>query len=350
MIACRTVSYRTQLGSIDTLGLDDLSQQEAISVLESERYAGLYASLGMLTYNRLMLYMIIDLYEMNGWPESLVNKGQIIRAYALDRIQRNLEQSGEKADEIDLVEAALEHLAYSMQCDRAFCYTDHQVMRTLMDFLEAWSERRNWRDVFRILRKIEMVERDERRQWRLTDRSVAAYFAAAAIANDPAKLDRALTQVSDLWWRDIFEILAGLIPEPITFFFDLMDRDVLVAANCAQYRAINAKVANALINALIERMAQADVATVERIATRLGESGQTPGRRRLAARAVQRVGQPRRLRHCTGHLDLGSQMFVRGVDRGRRTGNAVIDPGLGTVRRVAVDLRTAHGLNRSQAR
>ena len=40
VIACRTVSYRTQLGSIDTLALDDLSQQEAISVLGPERYTG----------------------------------------------------------------------------------------------------------------------------------------------------------------------------------------------------------------------------------------------------------------------------------------------------------------------
>lgn len=291
VISCRTVNYRTQLGSIDTLLLDDLSRVEALSILGQERYQSLYASLGPLTHNRMMLQMVLNVGEIAGGTAQF-NKGQLVRTYTKEWIRAGLDEINASEIERELVEATLEHLAYCMYRDHTYSYSERATMRTLDEFLAEWSEGAQWRNIFLMLRRLQFIVQDERGYWSFSDRTISAYLAAAAMLREQERLPSVLAEVSDLWWREVFEILTGLVHDPTDFFFDLMDRDVLLAAYCARYRNLAAPVIDALIDTLIARLAYEDLATREQIAMRLGES-EHPRAADALLRALQQETTPR---------------------------------------------------------
>ena len=230
-------------------------------------------SLKQLANNRLMLRVIIDLQEMDKSSTVLENKGQLLQLLNEEQLKRNLARQKNQLLELEVVETLLEHIAYSMYRARSFSYHERTLMDTINTYLEEWHEPHHWRQVVNFLRESKMLVRDGRRYWQFSDRTTAAYFAAAAMAHSSSRFEDMLGEISELWWREVLEIMVGLSRQSNKLFFQLMDQDALVAAHCAQYCVLSDRVTNALIDTLIERMADENVDTRVRISLRLGHSG-----------------------------------------------------------------------------
>jgi HEAT repeat protein len=281
IITCRKSSYREQLGSLDQLYLDDLTDAQAREVLGAMRYGQLHPALRDLARNRAMLKIVLDLLD-EGQLGALGTDGGVsqplTRGQLLQRRNRQLVRGGQKTEQdlarFEMEEGLLERLAYAMQRDHTHSYGERQVMEVVRAYLDEWHERYTWREAVIALREKGLLARDERRRWRFCDRATEAYFSAAAVFHEPATLEPILDQVSDLWWRDTLEILVGLLDEPSDLFFELIDRDALVAAQCARSagQAVSDQVTDALIDALIERMAQENSARRRYIVEQIGAS------------------------------------------------------------------------------
>ena len=272
VISCRTSSYREQLGAIETLYLNELEETQAKEVLGEGRYRQLSQSLRQLARNRSLLNLILELDE---GASLLENKGQLLQL----RMQQRLTPAGtgDSKDRVDvhLLQRVLERLAIAMHLDHTLYYDERRAMEVTRACLEAWHEKWHWRHVLQVLQGREVLKRDdEQGQWRFAERSDQAYFAAAAIIAHPEHLDSILNEVGDYWWREMFEVLVGLLPEPTALFFELIDRDALVAANSIQYagRTVHDQVTNAVIDALVVRMSQESSARCKYIVQRIGES------------------------------------------------------------------------------
>ncbi len=270
-ISCRSASYHEQLGPMDAFVLADLSDDEVKTVL-GDLYSEVNAPLRQLARNRAVLDMILGLERTPEMPRS---KGQLLQR--LIRQDLGVEAPGKIGLEIDpeMAEGLLERLAHSMQCVRTYHYSERQLMRVIIAHLEEWHEPQPWRQVAQALRKSGVLVRDERRQWRFRDRSTQAYFTASATIQDPDLFSSCLEQASDLWWRETLEILVGLVSEPSDLLFDMIDRDVLVAAHCLPFvgGSIDQSVADALIDALIERMPQERAVGREQVVRLLSQTG-----------------------------------------------------------------------------
>jgi HEAT repeat protein len=269
LIACRTSSYRGQVGPVDTLYLDNLSEQETRSVLGDDfNYEQLSSALKDLACNRAMLNIILELDDIAFKTET---KGQLVRRW----VKKQLEGQ-ENAELTELAESLCERLAFSMQSEHARIYTEQQLMSAALSHLQEWHERYTWREVLNRSRDCELLSRDEEsHQWQFRDRQAEAYFAAAAVLHDPAKLAFVLTNASDYRWRELLEILIGLMPEPSELLFELIERDVNVAAEIFRFAgsAVDHRVVDALIDALIESMGHQSSTVRKRIVERIGESG-----------------------------------------------------------------------------
>ena len=269
VITSRTSSYREQLGAIDTVYLDDLREKDAMAVLGREQYERLSNSLQQLARNRGMLELILT---MEDEAVQLQNKGQLLRK--LNR--RRLHDSGVNARvSVDVAQGLLEHLAAAMHRDHVLFLEEERLMQSVSGYLEQWNESQQWRQAANALRDdYELLERDDERRWKFSNRTTQAYYAAEAALSEPARLNAVLSELSDYWWREMLEILVGLVPEPTVLFFELIDRDALVAANSVQYagREIDSRVVDAVIDALVERMGQEGSARRKFIVERIGES------------------------------------------------------------------------------
>jgi len=283
IITCRKASYREQLGSLDTLYLDDLTGAQVQEVLGAQRYGQLYPALRELVRNRALLQIVLDLLdegklgagEQDGRASQPVTRGQLLQR----RMGQLIRGSQQEATEQELArremeEGLLERLAYAMQRDHTHSYSERQVMQVVRAHLEEWHESYTWRETVIGLREKGLLERDEMRRWRFCDRATEAYFCAAAVFHEPAALQPILDQVSDLWWRDMLEILVGVLHEPSELLFELIDRDALVAAHCISSAGsvVGEQVTDALIDALIERMSQENSARRKYIVERIGAS------------------------------------------------------------------------------
>lgn len=269
VITSRTASYREQLGAIDTIYLNDLREEDAVAVLGREQYERLSSSLQQLARNRSMLELILT---MEDEAVQLQNKGQLLRR--LNR--RRLAESGAKAAlNAEVAQGLLEHLAADMHRNHVLFLEEEALMERVSRYLEQWNESQQWRPAVNALRNdYELLERDSQRRWQFSNRTTQAYYAAEAILAEPGRLGVVLTELSDYWWREMLEILVGLVPEPTVLFFELIDRDALVAANSVQYagRELDARVVDAVIDALVERMGQESSARRKFIVERIGES------------------------------------------------------------------------------
>jgi hypothetical protein len=272
VITCRTSSYREQLGTIATLYLNDLEEAQAIQVLGAERYCSLSQSLQHLARNRSLLNLILVL---EGGVSLLENKGQLLRLRMRQRLDQAYADDTRDLPDVHLLQNVLEHLAIAMHRDHTLYYDERRVMEVTRACLEAWHEKWHWRHVLQMLREIGLLQpEDELNRWRFAERSDQAYFAATAIIAYPDHIGPILDEASDYWWREMFEDLVGLLPDPTALFFELIDRDALVAANSVQYagRIVQGHVTNAVIDALVERMNQESSARCKYIVQRIGES------------------------------------------------------------------------------
>lgn len=269
VITSRTASYREQLGAIDTVYLNDLREEDAIAVVGREQYERLSNSLQQLARNRGMLELILT---MEGEAVQLQNKGQLLRGLN----ERRLEEPGVPVSlSAEVARGLLEHLASAMHREHVLFLQEESLMELVSGYLERWSEPHQWRQAVNALRdEYELLERDSQRRWKFSNRTTQAYYAAEAILSDPSGLSPVLSNLSDYWWREMLEILVGLVTEPTVLFFELIDRDALVAANSVQYagRELDGRVIDAVIDALVARMGQESSARRKFIVERIGES------------------------------------------------------------------------------
>jgi hypothetical protein len=272
VISCRTSSYREQLGAIEILYLNDLEETQAEEVLGAGRYRQLSQSLRQLARNRSLLSHVLELEED---ASLLENKGQLLQLRMQQRLKpADGDDSRDRVD-VSLLQRLLEHLAIALHRDHTLQCDERRAMEVTRACLEAWHEKWHWRQVLQVLQDSGVLKRDDAQgQWRFVERSDQAYFAAAAILAHPEHLDAILNEVSDYWWREMFEVLVGLLPDPTALFFELMDRDALVAANSIQYagRTVHDHVTNAVVDALVVRMGEESSTRCKYIVQRIGES------------------------------------------------------------------------------
>ena len=173
------------------------------------------------------------------------------------------------------LERLLEQLAIDMRCNHTHSYSEQKFMEFISNFLKVWEEGGNWRIVANALEELNFLVYDpERRYWYFRDPSEETYFAATAILYDSNILQNILLEISDYWWRDIFEMLVGLYPEPRELLLELIDRNVYVAANCIRFvgETIGKGVEELLIDALDEQMNLENSSRRKFIVERIGES------------------------------------------------------------------------------
>jgi HEAT repeat protein len=270
VISCRSSSYGQQLGRLDRLYLAPLSDDQLIEVLGKQRYGRLNPVSLRLVRDRSVLK---DILLLGLSLDLLQSKGRVLQ----EVIRRQLEDDRDKYACHHLTpEAAhglLERLAISMWCDHTDQYDDRRLMETITVYREEWHEPHQWREGADALLETGLLTHDQGR-WSFADRNYSAYFAAAALVREPARLAPILEQISDLWWRDVFEILVGLTPQPEALLLDLLDRDALMAASCYEFAGETAgqAVGNALVDALVEQMGREEASRRKFIVERLSGS------------------------------------------------------------------------------
>lgn len=272
VISCRTGRYRQQLGVLDTLYLDNLMDQEVIPIVGEEAYAKLSPYSRELAHNRKILALYIQLGRSS---DLLQTSGRLAQMYIRHKIKTYREiQSAHSLNPVFL-EDVLEQLALHLRSNRNRCMSERELMGFIVGYLKDWQENLYWRDVIEELQTADFIVYDsEMRWWRFCDSSDDAFFSASALIHNPAMLESVLGDVSDYWWRDVFELLVGLHPKPRDLLLELTDRDVLVAANCIRFvgESVGTSVEEALIDALDERLKLESSTRRKYIIERIGES------------------------------------------------------------------------------
>jgi hypothetical protein len=277
LISCSTSWYRENLGSLDKLFLDNLEKEKVEAIIGKETYAKLDPVSQELARNRGML---LEYLRMGKSSEMLRTKGWLLKlqiSQKIDQYYLPIKDGGvERPCSREILEGILEELAFGMRRNHTHSYSDLQMMDMTVTFLQNWKEAVHWRKLAHEMEDTELglaflVHDPERRQWRFRDISIEAYFASTAVLHNPKLLSILLDQVDDYWWRDVFEILVGLYPEPKNLLFDLIDRNVFVAANSIRF-VPQAGVEDALIDALDERMKFETAPRRKYIVERIGES------------------------------------------------------------------------------
>jgi HEAT repeat protein len=93
------------------------------------------------------------------------------------------------------------------------------------------------------------------------------------LVNGRVQLAPLIPEASDIWWRDVFEILVGLHQDPQGLLLDLIDRDAFLAANYLQYVAnpVRQTCQEALVDALVEEFWKESSARKTAIIEHLGQ-------------------------------------------------------------------------------
>ena len=226
VFSCRLGAYGGQLGRVILLELDLLSVDQVQRILGAGEYAGLPLPLQDLARSRLMLEIMLQRQRTGDPPES---KGQLMQELIRNRC--GLDDPGAPA--LRTTEGLLESLAYSMQRDHSFRFSERQVMEKIIAYLKEWREEISWRDALDRLEQSRAFVADERRsRWYFESRNTLSYFSAAAMTKDNELMTEGLENASDPKWTETFEILAGILPDPARLLFELVDRDARLAARC----------------------------------------------------------------------------------------------------------------------
>lgn len=178
VIACRTPSCGQQLGQLDRLYLDNLSEEEAQDVLkdllDTQAYDRLSQNSQRLLRNRGNLKTILG----HGLSAEVLQTKGLLRQVT---IQRQFEKDkGTYADyhvTLAVARSVLARLAITMRLAHANALGDREIMRVITDYMQEWQEPCRWHGVAEALRETGMLARDEERcQWRFRDRAAEEYF------------------------------------------------------------------------------------------------------------------------------------------------------------------------------
>jgi HEAT repeat protein len=283
VLTCWTVAYRDQLGIIDKIFLEDLGEEEVMHVMGEDEYNQLNASLHPLIRNRSLLNIVLDLGPVK---EHIYSKGHLIR----EQNRKRLQESEQEAPYLDMIAHLLEELAYAILQEPAGVFSEQQMMQFISAYLKAWNEPYRWRQVADFLyRGVGVLERNEMRFWIFREHVTCAYFAAGSIMQHPDRLDTLYNATGSNRWPEIFTLLIGLLDDPRDLCYELIDRDVFIAAQCIRFsgRTVEDRVIDAVVDALIEQMAKENSNRRRRIVMHLGESGH-PRALEALLRTIQR--------------------------------------------------------------
>jgi HEAT repeat protein len=248
VVTTRPTADFQQLGAVHVLRLLDLDDQQVEEIMGLERWGPVNQSVRQLARNRSLLKMILTWQDAQG----ISNKGQLVRAWIADKM-RAVEDDADR----EVMTGILERLALAMQREQTYRAGDRKVMEVVDAYLRDWHEDRPWRAVASLLRAEPpgLLTRGNDGLWSFRDRLTQAYFVAAAITHDPTLLPVAVEQVSNPWWFESWEMLAGLDADPLARLFDLIDRDPAAAARCLVFSGLplTTNLADALFDALRER-------------------------------------------------------------------------------------------------
>lgn len=283
VVSCRTTAYRGQLGgSVRTLFIDDFTTEDVKRVL-GDRYGTLNKELQSLVRNRALMKIVLTTDRA---LNAIQSKSGLLRIYYRDALQ------GNNTFNIDTLELFLEELAFNMMVSRSRSFSEYQIMQFAHKHIDEWHEPYAWRAIADVLRDDAcraVLKRNDQRQWSFCQEQAMAYYAAAAMARQPARIDAILSDVQGVWWRETLSFLIGLVPDPTELCHRLMDEDVYVAATSIRTsgRQIDGRVVDALVDVLTERLSLQNSQDRRRTALLLGESGH-PRALEVLLRALQR--------------------------------------------------------------
>lgn len=283
VLTCLTSAYRGQLGgSVKTLFVDDFTEEEVKRVL-GDRYSTLNKELRLLIRNRSLMKIVLTTdHSLN----AIQSKGALLRIYYRDALHVS------DTFNLDTLELFLEELAFAMLVSRSRAFDEYEIMQFAHKHIDEWHEPYSWRAMADILRNDAchmVLKRNDQRQWSFCDEQALAYYAAAAMARRPERIDAILPDIQGVWWRETLSFLIGLVPDPSELCYRLMDEDVYVAATSMRTsgRQIDGRVVDALVDVLTERLSLQNSQDRRRTALLLGESGH-PRALDVLARALQR--------------------------------------------------------------
>lgn len=270
VVSCREASYREQLGSLERLYLTDIDPLEAADLLGADAYQRLSQSIQRLVLNRQVLGRVLEADISQGILQS---KGELLRTLNDAKLTNNPDLFDETFSR-ERAETVLENLALAMHLDRTYVYDNRKVMDFIVSYLTEWHDPPNWRGTLTKLQTAQALEPEGDHGWRFLDRTTQSYYVARAMAADPARLTPILRERSEYWWREMFEIVVGLLKDPSNVMFELIEHDALVAANSIQYAGdrVDSRVTDAVIDALLDRMTQESAPRRRFIVERISES------------------------------------------------------------------------------
>lgn len=273
VIACRTSSNWRQLGPIARIYLADFPEEKARHLLGQERYQRLRFMAPSLVRNRASLHKILGDKEKDLLNQSA---GLLVQTDIQSRLEDRVNDVFAKYElPLHLVKRLLERLALTMYLQGVSTLTEHQVMEVSIAYLHEWHANHDWWAILNAFEKAEFLQCDPQlRLWSFCHQRAQAYFAAAALVADPAQRQAVVGEAADYRWRPVLELLTGLLPDPSSFVFELIDRDALVAALCvdAAGKAANPRTISAVIDALLERMKLESSLRRQPIVERIGQS------------------------------------------------------------------------------
>lgn len=268
VLTCRTSAYRGQLGgSVSTLFIDDLSDNEARRVL-GDKYKTLNKELRPLVQNRSLMKIVLSSDESLDHVQS---KGRLLGSYFSKMLRDSNVQNSES------MELYLEELAFAMLFSRSRHYSEYQIMQFTQKFIDEWHESYTWRQIADLLRGETglLTRNDQQRLWAFREERALTYFAAAAMAREPSRIGQVLNDLQGVWWRETLSLLIGLLPDPNDLCYQLIDRDIFIAATCIRLsgRNVDERIIDALVDVFTERFALQNSQDRRRVAMLLGESG-----------------------------------------------------------------------------
>ena len=275
-----------------TYRLNELTDAQLVNIF------GKKASSFSVTFprNRNLLEMIIDNSDSSDSIDKVAywSRGRIIKS-----VIENWEHTVKKnKNRYEILTEVLEDLAYSMHLDRTYRYSEIDVMKSITNTLIKWNESpHNWRKLFRVLtlsnksvvhesenqhsKKSDknqstpgkssgsepdenisilsenepLLVQDNQKRWRFCKRTFHAYFVASALRNDKERIKDLPGNITDYWWKEPVEILVGLVEEPSELIFDILEKDVLLAARCTKLAGehIEENVIDAIIDSLYQQ-------------------------------------------------------------------------------------------------
>ena len=277
VIACRPTHYQNQLGSLHTVLLNQLSDQQVLDILSPTtlRRIRKQTHLLILARNRSHLRTIIELTDRRSLVQNLVSKGHLLQLLEQQKLSQQFGDDDSSDFDQEAAEEVLERLALAMVDGNNGICTDTAARLLLKEFLDEWEISYGWRNIMFALKKTGYIHRVGRRSWAFTDRKSEAYFVAAALLEAPHKIGAYLNTLIAPRWVEVLEIFIGLSKSPEELIEQLIrEKYVVVAAHCAQFsgQALESRTIKHLIAQLVESMKIEHGPRRAEIALQIGES------------------------------------------------------------------------------